>query len=829
MSAPAGTAVAEKRIKTPSLILNGVLPLDRANLPRDIVAGITLAALGIPEVMGYTKIAGTPVVTGLYTILLPIAIFAIFGSSRHLVVGADSATAAVMAAGLVGLAAVGSSQYIQLASLSALLCAALLVVARLLRLGFIANFLSRSVLIGFLTGVGIQVAMGQVGGIFGVPSQSGNTIEKFVETLKVIPSETSVPTLVVSLVVLGTIVGLERVNKRIPGALIAVVGMIVLSYALDFASRGITELGTVPGGLPAFGLPTEVMTAANVAALLPVAISMVVIILAQSAATSRAYAMKYRDRFDENVDLIGLGLANAAAGISGTFVVNGSPTKTEMVDSAGGRTQIAGLTTAVVVLVVLLFLTGPLGYMPNAVLSSVVFLIGLRLIDIKGMRDIARLRPGELAVAGVTAAVVVAVGVEQGIILAMFLSILEHISHSYKPYDRLLKRGASGELVSSPLDSGTQAEPGLIVYRFGSSIYYANATRFTEEIVSLVEDADPPARWVCLDASAVGDVDYSGSETLGAVHEELKRQGVTLVLVHVDDVRSAPPGRLRADRADRCLEPVPDRHGRDGGLPCPRGAGRPARRERPADARGRSRPLARSPAGRRRRGSAPRSARGLRGLAAGSGTSRSRRAAPAQATHRIPELVPIRHSRMAAGPFPFLPWRSAADGVGPRPAPHHGDQRPAVRRRPPLQLRPVRLARARPGLRHQRLRRVLAGPWEWDLLRLAASIAVAARSRSFSAHAGRHAVHRAVRSYGRRMHEYAAMRAIDVYYARVDAAGILAFVTHKGRPTIELTIRSANTHDALHELPKLTDRQRAERRIVDRPPVITHPGASPRR
>ncbi len=181
----------------------------------------------------------------------------------------------------------GIGRVSQLASLSALLCAALLVVARLLRLGFIANFLSRSVLIGFLTGVGIQVAMGQVGGIFGVPSQSGNTIEKFVETLKVIPSETSVPTLVVSLVVLGTIVGLERVNKRIPGALIAVVGMIVLSYALDFASRGITELGTVPGGLPAFGVPTEVMTAANVAALLPVAISMVVIILAQSAAGTR--------------------------------------------------------------------------------------------------------------------------------------------------------------------------------------------------------------------------------------------------------------------------------------------------------------------------------------------------------------------------------------------------------------------------------------------------------------------------------------------------------------------------------------------------------------
>ena len=185
---------------------------------------------------------------------------------------------------------------------------------------------------------------------------------------------------------------------------------------------------------------------------------MVVLILAQSAATSRAYAMKYGDSFDENVDLVGLGLANAAAGISGTFVVNGSPTKTEMVDSAGGRSQIAQLTTGAVVVVVLLFLTGPLSYMPNAVLSAVVFLIGIRLIDIKGMRG-HRPRSGRASSRSplVTAAVVVVVGVEQGIILAIVLSILEHISHSYKPYDRLLTLAPTGALVSSP---ARQPAPG---------------------------------------------------------------------------------------------------------------------------------------------------------------------------------------------------------------------------------------------------------------------------------------------------------------------------------------------------------------------------------
>jgi high affinity sulfate transporter 1 len=511
------------------------LPIDPSRFSSDVIAGATLAALAIPEVMGYTKIAGMPVISGLYTILLPIVAFAILGSSRHLVVGADSATAAIMATGLIAMGAVAdSSQYVALASLTALMCAALLILARVLKLGFIANFLSRSVLIGFLTGVGIQVAMGQVGGIFGIPSQPGGTIEKFVETVRLIPTETNVPTLIVSVVVFGLILGLGAVNKKIPGALIAVVATIAASYALNLEADGVSVLGTVPGGLPALSLPTDVITVANLQALLPTAISLVVVILAQSAATSRAYAMKYGDSFEENVDLVGLGLANAAAGVTGTFVVNGSPTKTEMVDSAGGRTQISQLTAAAIVVVVLLFLTGPLAYMPNAVLASVVFIIGVRLIDYRGMADILRLRTGEFAVAIVTAATVVVVGVEQGIILAMALSIIEHIVHSYRPYDSTIVLGSDGGLETvheRPDVTAPQLAPGLVVYRFGASLYYANATRFTAEIMDIVDDADPPLRTFAIEASAMGDIDYSGADSLRQVLDELSAKGITVALV----------------------------------------------------------------------------------------------------------------------------------------------------------------------------------------------------------------------------------------------------------------------------------------------------------
>ncbi len=462
------SSAAKPRRKAAPFLFGGILPIVPARISNDVIAGATLAALAIPEVMGYTKIAGMPVITGLYTIVLPIIAFAIFGSSRHLVVGADSATAAIMATGLLAMGLTAdSTTYVQMASLTALMCAVLLVAARVLKLGFIANFLSRSVLIGFLTGVGIQVAMGQVGGIFGIPSQSGGTIEKFVETVQLIPTETSAATLVVSLVVFVLILGLGAINKKIPGALIAVIVTIAASYALDLAAQGVSTLGTVPGGLPALGLPTDVMTLANVQALLPTVVSLVVVILAQSAATSRAYAMKYSDSFEENVDLVGLGLANAAAGVTGTFVVNGSPTKTEMVDGAGGRTQISQLTAAAIVVVVLLFLTGPLSYMPNAVLASVVFIIGVRLIDYLGMSDIYRVRQGEFAVAAVTAATVVVVGVEQGIILAMALSIIEHIYHSYRPYDELIIPKGEHEYAAAATDSGAEFAPGLAVYAFG--------------------------------------------------------------------------------------------------------------------------------------------------------------------------------------------------------------------------------------------------------------------------------------------------------------------------------------------------------------------------
>lgn len=522
-------------------ILQGVLPIDSKKISIDFVAGITLAALAIPEVMGYTKIAGMPVVTGLYTILIPIAAFAIFGSSRHLVVGADSATAAIMAAGLVGLGLTAdSTQYVGMAGLLALVTAAILIIARLIGLGFLADFLSRSVLIGFLTGVGIQVAAGQISGMLGLPGGGSTTVEKLVNDVQQL-SQINWPTTVISLVVLALVVGCKRFAPKVPGALIAVVGMILISSAFDLAAKGVSVLGTVPGGLPNFGLPQGI-TWGNVVSLLPIAFSCFLVILAQSAATSRAYAAKYNESFSENTDLVGLTLANVTAGLSGTFLVNGSPTKTQMVDGAGGRSQVSQITTAFIVLVVLLFLTGPLSYMPNAVLASVVFYIGVELVDVKGMRSIFAQRMDEFVVALITAATVVFVGVEQAIFLAIVLSLLDHVRRSYKPKNSVLvplTTDGTRSWRSMPILTPGEALPGLLIYRFSHSLYYANSELFSEEVLELVSDAEPPISWFCIDSAAIADVDWSAGATLRQTYNSLKDKGIRLAFAEVsDDVRT---------------------------------------------------------------------------------------------------------------------------------------------------------------------------------------------------------------------------------------------------------------------------------------------------
>jgi len=525
-------------------ILQGVLPITAARIPAEIVAGITLAAIAVPEVMGYTKISGTPVITGLYTMLIPTTLFALFGSSRHLVVGADSATAAILASALVGVAAVGSDQYLALAGVLALMAAVFLILARLMRLGFLSDFLSRTVLIGFLTGVGVQVALGQIAGMLGLKGGGHGALGKLWTDVQQL-GQVNQDELMISLTALVVIVGLEKVSKRIPGALLAAIGAIVASWVFGL-DKEVHVVGAVPGGLPYLGLPKVDWNWEVITTLIPTAFAMFVVILAQSAATSSAYAARYGERFSANTDLVGLALANIGAGLSGTFVVNGSPTKTQIVDSAGGRSQLSLLVMAAIVLLVLLFLTAPLAFMPEAALSVIVFLIGVGLIDLAGMRRIFKQRRSEFWVALATALTVVVVGVQQGILLAIALSLIEHTRYGYRPKNAVLVPGESGGRQPRPVATAAQAAPGLVIYRFTHSLYYANCQQFADEIAFLANTTEPPLRWFCLDASAVGDVDYSAAETLRSVYAMLKTRGIRLVVAEeMEDIKGTARYQLR--------------------------------------------------------------------------------------------------------------------------------------------------------------------------------------------------------------------------------------------------------------------------------------------
>ncbi|HME99882.1 MAG TPA: SulP family inorganic anion transporter [Terriglobia bacterium] len=509
-------------------VLQGLLPFDKSRLGPDIMAGITLAALGIPEVMGYTKIIGTPVITGLYTLLLPVLAFALFGSSRHLVVSADSATAAIVAAGLTALSFVPyTPKYVGLTSLVALAACGMLLLARIFKLGFLGDFLSRTVLVGFLSGVGVQVALGELPGMLGVEKSGHGFVQQMLFTFQHVP-DTHMATLLIALAVVGIIASFEVLAPRFPGALLAVIAMTAASAYFHWGDHGVRSVGEVPSGLPRLGLPE--LTWSEISLVLPIALSCFIVILAQSAATSRAYALRYRDDFDQNVDLVGLAMANAAAGCSATFVVNGSPTKTAMVDAAGGRSQWSQLTTAMVVLLVLLFLTKPLSFLPNAVLAAIVFMIGVKLVDHRGLTEIYRKAPKEFIVASVTAATVVFVGVEQGIILAVILSLLQHVRRSYRPHTAVVVQDQVDHWQLKEAAPGQMIVPGLIMYWFGSDLFYANVALFAKQVRKLVNDSPTPVHWLVIDCSAITDVDFSAGRAVMDLHQDLAKAGIVLAL-----------------------------------------------------------------------------------------------------------------------------------------------------------------------------------------------------------------------------------------------------------------------------------------------------------
>jgi high affinity sulfate transporter 1 len=516
-------------------ILTSLRGYRRAWLPRDLTAGVLIVALAIPLSMGMAELAGMPPVAGLYSCILPLVAYAFFGSSPQLVVALDASTAAMLGAAVAPLAGGDPLRYAALAGGLTLLVGIVLLAAGAARLGLIADFLSEPVLLGYQAGLALVVAAGQLPRLLGVTVQSDTTLGQYWELLAGLggaqPWSAALGIAALLIVLLS-----RRLWPVVPGALVALVLGAAVVYAFDLESAGVAVLGEIPSGLPPLGVPD--VSWGDLRQLLPAAAAIALLAAADTLVSSRVFAARGRYSVDADRDLVGLGAANAVSALSGGIATSASAARTAVAESVGSRTQVAGLTAAALMVVVLLVLTGPLAYVPVAVLAAIVVAAVLRLIDLKALRTLSRVRRVELVIALAALTGVVAVGLLQGVVIAMGLSLLDFLWRTSRPHDAVLGR-APGRRGFHDITRARDAAgvPGTLVYRFDAPLFYANAERFRSRVLRLV-GRHPDTRLVVLDASPIADIDVTAGRMLGELQEQLAADGVRLVV-------AAAVGRVR--------------------------------------------------------------------------------------------------------------------------------------------------------------------------------------------------------------------------------------------------------------------------------------------
>ncbi|HYN72259.1 MAG TPA: SulP family inorganic anion transporter, partial [Nakamurella sp.] len=522
----------------------------RTWLRGDLVAGVTVTAIAIPESLGYASIAGLPVQTGLYCALVPAILFAIVASSRQLVVGADSATAALVAAGAGAVVASSSEMYPATVAVLGLITAGILLLMAVARLGFLADLISQPVLAGFLSGVGVSLIIGKLPGMLGIEA-SGTTWDKLVDTVTNL-GHVNGASAVLALGVVVSMLVMERVLPKLPAALLAVVAFSVLGVLVGAEKRGVAMVGEVPAGLPSLTIPN--FSSGEVGRLAATAAGIAVVILAQSAAVARSFATKNGYRDNTNQDLYALAAANTGSALTGGFAINGSPPRTAAGDAAGSRSQMVNIVMALVIAVVLLFATGLFEYLPSPVLDAVVFAIGIRLVKVGQLRAIKRARTFEFGAALLAAAVVAFVGVEQGILIAVLVSLVDRLRRQYQPHDEVLV--ADGEVaprLRDRVDAGAQLN-GILVFRFGTGLFFENAAHFDQRVRDLTSAAHTPVRSVVIDAAAMDDIDFTGTEVLRRQAEDFAARDIR---VYLAELSSDAEGCVRRAGLDQVLTIVP--------------------------------------------------------------------------------------------------------------------------------------------------------------------------------------------------------------------------------------------------------------------------------
>ena len=529
-------------------MFTGLRGMTWANLPSEISGGITLAALIIPLNIGYAQVAGLPPVFGLYAGIIPLVIFALFTSSRHVVGSPDAPISAILGALLIGFAPIGDPLRVQYALALALLCGLLFFLFWLFRLAFLANFLSRAVLAGFITGLGIEVLTNQVRRILGAAHTEGTGLasiaHQFHETMQTSVDTTgyfveltalfeSIPHANLYSVAIGlsafVIVRLmKKYAPKAPAALIALILMTVIVAVLGLDQKGVKVLGEMPSGLPSFTLPNIPLS--EYLRLLPGALAVVGITLCEALLLVRSCSRKHNTKADGNQVLFAYGMSSIASGFSGSLISGPSALRTAAMDAAGSRTQLSSLVAAATVALVMVFFTDQLAYLPTAALAGVVASAVLNLIEVGELRELWYIRRSEFWIAIVCLVSVLVFGPLQAVIIAFLLAMIDLLRRASKPGAWVLREAPDGSHFVPEETDHSPDTSGIIIYRFGAPLYFANSSFFEEEVEKLVTQAATPTKWFVLDAEAMVDIDTTGEETLHQVVTSLAKRDITVAV-----------------------------------------------------------------------------------------------------------------------------------------------------------------------------------------------------------------------------------------------------------------------------------------------------------
>jgi SulP family sulfate permease len=517
----------------------------------DLIAALTVAALAVPSAMAYAELAGLTPVAGLYALLLPTVVYALLGSSRQLIIGPEGSISALVGASVLGLAAAGSAQAAELAATLALLVGACFLVARIARLGWLADYLSRPVLIGYIHGVAIVLVVAQFEKLFGLDVKASDPLPQLVEVVREL-GDIQGATLAVGVIALVILLALRFLAPKVPAALLVVVGAIAASSALDLAAHGVAVVGKIPSGLPQLQIPSPPLE--DALTLLPAAIGIFLVCFADAVLTARSFAGKHDQHIRVDQELLAMGAAQAAAGVTQGMPLGASGSRTAVNDAMGARSQIAGLLAAATVVVVLLFLTGPIADLPKAALGAVIVSAAVGLVEPAAWRRLWETDHVEVAIAAVTTAGVVAVGVLEAIAFAVGLSIIDVVRRSAQPHDAVLgwveRLGRWADVAVHP---SARVVPGVVVYRLDDRLFFANQSYVRARVREAIRGAPTETHDLVLDAEGMSHVDSAGLAALGDLSEGLARDRVTLRVA-----------RMKTPVHDRLAEAgIADRIGRD--------------------------------------------------------------------------------------------------------------------------------------------------------------------------------------------------------------------------------------------------------------------------